>query len=237
MRLLLIRHGDPDYSHDCLTPLGHVQAEAAAHRLQNEKIAAIYSSTMGRAMETAEHTGKILDLPVNGVDFAREINGSPRDQAEFDAYCRLPWEERRALWKEEYSPWSQGHKTIQAGLPLNESTPRFARNACVDHFARVASGLDAWLADLGYVREGLYYRVSCQNDDTVALFGHGGSFGGVLGHLLNVAPEAAIMTFGFSLTGISEIRFSGAVGELIQPNLSMLNDAKHIENCEITYGV
>ena len=237
MRLLLIRHGDPDYSHDCLTPLGHVQAQAAAERLKKKKIVSVFSSTMGRAMETAEYTGKALDLPVIGVDFVREINGNPRDQAEFEAYCRIPMEERRVLWREEYSPWSQGHKTVQAGLPLNCEAPRFARNACVDHFARVASGLDEWLVGLGYVREGLYYRVTRSNDDTVALFGHGGSFGGILGHLLNIAPEAASMSFGFSLTGISEIKFSGAVGELTQPTLSMLNDAKHIENCEITYDV
>ena len=30
MRFLFIRHGEPDYINDCLTPTGRLQAEAAA---------------------------------------------------------------------------------------------------------------------------------------------------------------------------------------------------------------
>ena len=52
MRIIFVRHGHPDYKNDCLTPLGHEQAKAAAARLQNEKVDAVYSSVKGRAMET-----------------------------------------------------------------------------------------------------------------------------------------------------------------------------------------
>ena len=30
MRIIFIRHGEPDYAHDCLTERGRAQAEAAA---------------------------------------------------------------------------------------------------------------------------------------------------------------------------------------------------------------
>ena len=33
MKLLIIRHGDPDYSIDSLTPTGWVEAELLSHRL------------------------------------------------------------------------------------------------------------------------------------------------------------------------------------------------------------
>ena len=33
MRILFIRHGDPDYEHDCLTELGRRQALAVSERL------------------------------------------------------------------------------------------------------------------------------------------------------------------------------------------------------------
>ena len=36
MRLILVRHGDPDYALDCLTELGHRQAETVAKRLMEE---------------------------------------------------------------------------------------------------------------------------------------------------------------------------------------------------------
>jgi probable phosphoglycerate mutase len=52
MRIILIRHGDPNYEKDCLTELGHKQAAAAAQRLLKEGIDEIYSSPQGRAMQT-----------------------------------------------------------------------------------------------------------------------------------------------------------------------------------------
>ena len=36
MRIIIIRHGDPDYEKDCLTELGHKQAAVAAKRLLEE---------------------------------------------------------------------------------------------------------------------------------------------------------------------------------------------------------
>ena len=50
MRLLLVRHGDPDYEKDCLTGLGHRQAEVVARRLLSENIDEIFSSPPLRAL-------------------------------------------------------------------------------------------------------------------------------------------------------------------------------------------
>ena len=38
MRFLIIRHGDPDYAHDSLTPKGFREAEALAVRLKKEGV-------------------------------------------------------------------------------------------------------------------------------------------------------------------------------------------------------
>ena len=37
LRIIFVRHGDPDYGKDILTPLGHAQAEAVGKRLAKEK--------------------------------------------------------------------------------------------------------------------------------------------------------------------------------------------------------
>ena len=68
MRIIFVRHGHPDYVHDCLTPLGHQHAAAAAERLRGEGITQIFSSTCGRALETAAHTAELLFLPVERCD-------------------------------------------------------------------------------------------------------------------------------------------------------------------------
>ena len=53
MLFYFIRHGDPIYDPDSLTPLGHEQAEALSKRLQIYGLDEIYSSTANRAILTA----------------------------------------------------------------------------------------------------------------------------------------------------------------------------------------
>lgn len=74
-RVLLIRHGINDYvkTHRlaCRNPGVHLneegiaQAEAMAQRLAGTKIAAVYSSPLERAQETAAPLGRVLNLPVD----------------------------------------------------------------------------------------------------------------------------------------------------------------------------
>ncbi|MBQ1268927.1 MAG: histidine phosphatase family protein, partial [Clostridia bacterium] len=54
MRLLFIRHADPDYSIDSLTAKGFEEAELLAEKLKSEKIDYAYVSPLGRAQKTAE---------------------------------------------------------------------------------------------------------------------------------------------------------------------------------------
>ncbi len=68
MLLYVIRHSDPDYEHDTLTPLGHRQAEAAAKRLAVNGLTHIYSSPAGRAIATAKPTSEILQFPIQIED-------------------------------------------------------------------------------------------------------------------------------------------------------------------------
>ena len=78
MRIIFIRHGEPNYEKDCLTETGKKQAAACAERLEREGIAEIYASPMGRAAETASFTAKRLGLPVHTLDFMHEISwGGP----------------------------------------------------------------------------------------------------------------------------------------------------------------
>jgi probable phosphoglycerate mutase len=83
MRLIFVRHGEPNYELDCLTATGQAQAEAASARLAREGISKIYASTCGRALETAAPTAARLGLDVERLDFMREITwggaGLPHD--------------------------------------------------------------------------------------------------------------------------------------------------------------
>ena len=54
MKLLIVRHGDPDYSIDSLTETGWIEAELLSDRLCKLDVKAFYCSPKGRARDTAK---------------------------------------------------------------------------------------------------------------------------------------------------------------------------------------
>ena len=56
LRILLIRHAEPDYTIDSLTPKGCMEAELLSRRLINYQIRDYFCSPLGRARDTAAYT-------------------------------------------------------------------------------------------------------------------------------------------------------------------------------------
>ena len=226
MRLILVRHGHPDYERDCLTALGHRQAEAAADRLRNEKIDVFFASTCGRALETAEHTASRYGLPVTGLDFMREVtwgyNGQPYDPAGH--------------------PWDLVDRMILEGKPLDNSDwqeiPPFRGNSICENVNLIADEFDKWLEMLGYTREGDYYRAGENTEKTVALFSHGGSSNAVLAHVFNMPFPFVIQVFRADFTSVTVLKFPDTPGKLVMPVLELVNDCAHIGDLrsEPVYG-
>ena len=222
MRIIFVRHGHPDYAHDCLTQLGRQHAAAAALRLQDEGIEAIYSSTHGRAMETASHLADALHLPVTGCDFMREINWGSVDGEPLFA---------------DGHPWDTVDRMVAQGESLVDpdwqNSETFRRNRVVQCVEKVAAGTDAWLATLGYTREGLYYRAGKDTKRTIAAFGHGGASTAILAHLFNLPFPFVTSTMGPDYTGITIVELPDEEGALVKPRLEMLNDARHIRGLTV----
>ncbi len=83
MILYLIRHGETDwnverrcqgFSDSPLNETGRRQAEATARHLSAVKIEAIYSSTLGRAHDTARAIAGYHEVPLRTTDALRELN-------------------------------------------------------------------------------------------------------------------------------------------------------------------
>lgn len=83
VELFIVRHADalPDasevvrggYDEQALSALGRKQAEALANRLQDVALAAIYTSPMGRAIQTAAPTAATHHLEIQPVEGLREV--------------------------------------------------------------------------------------------------------------------------------------------------------------------
>ena len=218
MRIILVRHGHPNYADDCLTPLGRKHAAAAAQRLRDEGIQKIFSSTCGRAMETAQHTADLLGLSVEGMDAFREINwGDENGQPmAFNGH-----------------PWDTADDMVARGQSLLDpdwaTTPPFAGNRVVACVEKVAKASDEWLLSLGYQRDGLYYRVLKPVYHTVALFGHGGETAALLSHLFNVPFPFFCSAMGPDYTGIVVLTLPDQADGLVPIRFELVNDVKHIQ--------
>ena len=221
MQIYFVRHGHPDYANDCLTELGHKQAEAAAKRLMGCGIERIFSSTNGRAVQTAEYTARALGLDVTSYDFMREISWGSVDGEPILA---------------KGHPWLLSDLFASEGRSLTDTDWRekdpFSNNKVVKCTETVITGFDAWLEGLGYKREGEYYRVITENTDkTVAMFSHGGASAVAFSHMFGIPFPQMCGVLHIDFTGVTVVRFSGSQGDLILPKL-ISSDANHIRKLD-----
>jgi probable phosphoglycerate mutase len=226
MRIVFVRHGHPDYKNDCLTELGHSQAEAAAKRLADERPIKICASPQGRAYQTAEHIAKKLNMSIEVCDFMRET-----------AWGSINGEEINR----KGHPWYVADDMVAEGTSVMKDSwaieEYYSNNKVVERVQTVCDGFDAWLEAFGYKRDGYYYRIEKPNNDTVFMVSHGGSSTAAISHMLNIAFPHYCATVRPEFTSITVITISGEAGSLVIPQIEILNDWKHIVkvNAEATF--
>ena len=219
MRLIFIRHGDPDYEKDDLTPAGVVQAGLVAERLRDEGIEEIWTSSHGRAVNTAKFTSDLLGIPFKTVDFIREVTWGSRDGEPVYA---------------DGHPWDIADEMAVQGMNLNDpawrENPYFKNNTVRDAVDTIETGIDAWLADHGYVRQGLYYDHVVEEDRhrTIAMFCHGGSMSAAIGHIMNLPFPYCCAMLHMNFTGVTILRFDKGLGACKLPCLELVNDVRHL---------
>ncbi len=220
MRLIMVRHGEPDYEHDCLTPEGRRQAEAAAERLSGEGISEIFSSPNGRARETASFTAKRLGLPVTVLDYMHEISwGGPGIPENGHPWTLSEWMIARENFDFYASDWRKH--------------PYFSSNAATVYFDRVSASFDAFLEGRGYRHDGGRFLCTKQADETIALFSHGGSGACVLASLLHLPFPWVATVMPYDFTSIIILDFPSVPGEYGFPRLALFNDISHLHRSSL----
>ncbi len=219
MRIVFVRHGEPDYARDVLTETGLRQAELAAQRLKEEGIEEIWSSPLGRARITAEYASKALGLPVRTLDFMRELRWGSADGTPIFA---------------DGHPWDIADEMARQGTDLNRpdwrTHPYFSNDRVLDCVKMVEEGVDGWLSEYGYNRRGYFYVRAAEEErhHTVALFSHGGSSCAAMGHILNIPFPQMCAMLHIEFTGITILRLDRSAGPGTLPCLELANDGKHI---------
>lgn len=178
MKLMIVRHGEPDYKIDGLTEKGKKEAELLSKRLLGENITAFYCSTLGRARLTANPTLEKLGIDAQYCEWLREFDYAtvklPYLENEVCAWDLLP--SYVETLDKIYSPteWVNEDFIKSSDLPT--------------HYKAVCDKLDEMLEQHGYKRDGYGYRAISANHDTVVLVCHFGLTGVLLSHLTHCSP-------------------------------------------------
>lgn len=220
MLFFYVRHGDPVYNPDSLTPLGSRQAEALAKRLALFGLDAVYASTSQRAQLTARPTCDMLKLEPTLLDFCNESH------AVKDFFVGEP----------PYRDWAFRHRQVRP-LLMNPQVvtmghewyrhPSLSAYTFGQGVERVYDGLDELFRSLGYVHDRYNgrYRVEQESDKRVALFAHQG-FGMVfLSCLLDIPYPLFATHFDICHSSMTVIDLHNEDGWAVPRVLTLSSDA------------
>ncbi|MCR5675960.1 MAG: histidine phosphatase family protein [Lachnospiraceae bacterium] len=202
MRLIFIRHADPDYEHDDLTEKGQREAALLAPRIAAiRNIREIYVSPFGRAQATARPALKLLSREAVTLPWLREF--SYRIEDPLTGRLHVPWD----LPPEYYTQVPQFFdKDHWYEAPLYQTNPEIPENAPAAY-----RGFDELMSSHGYRRHGndAYYHVEeaasslipdddrpgfdhdfhpTDDDETLLFFCHLGAELLLVGRLLGISP-------------------------------------------------
>lgn len=225
-----VRHGDPIYDPDSLTPLGHRQAEAVGRRFAVHGLDKIFASSSARAKQTAQPTCEILKKEMEVLDWCNENHA---------------WRELTVKNEEGRTTWGFHHKPTRELFAMAEVRALgkdFHKHSVFKEYDfckntdfkagldRIQNETDALLLSLGYRHDSERggYIAEEPNDKRVALFAHQGFGLAFLSCLMDIPYNEFCLRFDMGHTGVTAINFSGKKGELCIPTILQLSNDSHL---------
>ena len=228
MLLYIVRHGDPNYEKDCLTDRGQRQAEAVGKRILDAGVNRIYSSPMGRAMETAAPACRLLGRDCHIEPWTHEIEDD-RLTPFPDGVMKSITDVQNTYFRENGSlllPYERSYECPG----INQSNMKHA----VDF---IEENGNIFLEKLGYKAENGIYRILQPNEDRVALFCHSAFARAWLSTLLHIPLHIMWAGFRYTHTGVTVLEFKNNENGVTAPRLLCYSDMSHLyaENLDMIH--
>jgi probable phosphoglycerate mutase len=232
MLLFYVRHGDPIYDPDQLTPLGEQQAAAIARRLARFGLTEIYASSSHRAQQTAMPTCELLGLPLQTLDFMNENYLDTLKRPVKGGKVTTSW-----IWSHPIYSELLASREIRA-----MGDEWYEHPALRDfHFERtlhpIYEQIDQFLSAHGYEHDkekGLYRVTEHNYEKRVAIFAHECIGKIFMSHLLDIPFPSYATHFEMHTSALTVVHFDDSTHStaLRQPTpyararvLSLSNDA------------
>ena len=210
MRLLFIRHGDPDYVHDTLTEKGHREAALLAERAEELQLGKCFVSPLGRAQATAGYSMKKLGRTAKTLGWLQEfparidlnrapqlLHACPNARKEDGKYApHIVWDIMPSYWG-EFSDCMDPARWRECEISRNSDT--------VEIYDYVTGEFDKLLMEHGYIRDGRCYKVEKESTETLTFFCHFGITCVFLAHLWGISPFLLWHSLALAPTSVTEI--------------------------------
>jgi len=216
MKILIIRHGDPNYEIDGLTDEGWRQAELLGQRLARLPIEAAYCSPCGRAQDTAKPWMRLTGQKVTTLPWLHELKFAAMNGENEPTQCASLMPQFWCHESKLFTPDWQEHPAFAPG---------------VDELGRIDRGFRNLMAVWGYEREqnGLMYRCEHNDEKIYALFCHQCMGSALLGLILGVPVPVMLHSFFMSVTSVTTlVTEERKKGEIFLRCASM-SDTSHLE--------
>ncbi len=178
MKIIIIRHGEPDYKIDGLTEKGKCEVELLADYMEKEDITKVYCSPLGRARLTAQPFLDRKGIEAEYCDWLREFG---------HALVKLPYIDYNIRCWDILPEYIDTFETIYS--PTRWKEAEFVKNSKVpEAYDAICRKFDSLLLKHGYRRDKYNYIAEKPNHDTIVLVCHYGLTGVLLSHLMNCSP-------------------------------------------------
>ena len=224
MRLIFIRHAEPDYSIDSVTAKGAVEADLLSERCAHWHVDRIFISPLGRAQRTAAPTLDKLHMTGTTLDWLREY-AYKIDDPTTGRKQKVPWDFMPEYWTRQELLYDRNRWYENRVLSAN---PEYAA-----HLPVVFGGIDTLLAEYGYHREEAFYRcdpvLTDEDDDrTIVFFCHLGVMSVILGHLLGMSAVLVAQSFYIAPSSVTVLNAEKRMSNIAMFRVQTIGDTAHL---------
>ncbi len=244
MRIIFVRHGEPDYSTDSLTENGKKEAEALAERTSKWNVDKFYVSPQGRAKETAAPTLKKMGREAVEYPWLREFSYRVRDKLLGIDHC---------AW--DFMPQDYTSEVILMDPDNWYKAKLYDESDNLEKYCKeVYEGIDNIVAEYGYKRNGAYYdfvdptghvnpaskedimltgiknyeKRDEDDDKTIVIFCHFGVTSLMIAHLIGISPVALWHGTCIPPTGITIVNAEKRLNNAAHFRIQALGDVSHL---------
>ena len=217
MKLYIIRHADPDYENDTITPTGVREAQELGRRAASLGLTHLYTSPFQRTRQTARHIADACGLEPVVLEWTHELNELIR---ETDYGTLASWDVPPEYYLSPERVGSRRSVHIADDMP--------ARDEALAALERIGAESDAFLACFGLRREGARYAVESNSEAQAAVVCHLGFGMTWLSHLLRIPLDTVWSGFWFPPASVTAVLFEKRSEQFAVPRLVSFGDIAHL---------